>query len=94
MSNESDLLETLAGLIESVDEKQEKKEEESPFDLDMVMKLGSMIGEFNQDDARSKLLYDLKPFVSDDKKQKIDKAVKILKIAKIAQKTGALDKLF
>ncbi len=94
MSDESDLLSTITSLLGSVNEKEEQKNtNEDSLDLDMVMKLGSMIGEFNQDDERSRLLHDLKPFVSDEKKEKIDQAIKILKIAKIAKKTGALDKL-
>ena len=90
MSDESDLLKTLTSLLSSEDEPQEKQEEEnsdaSPFDLDTILKMGSMFSEFNTDDSRDKLLRDLKPFLSPEKKDKIDQAIKILKLLKIAEK--------
>jgi len=91
MSEESDLLETISSLLSSDSETESKKEEtpvssDSSFDLGTMMKLGSMLSDFNQEDERMKLLYDLKPFLSDTRRDKIDDAVKILRLLKIAQK--------
>lgn len=90
MSDESDLLKTLTSLLSSEDEPQEKQEEEnsdtSPFDLDTILKMGSMFSELNTDDSRDKLLRDLKPFLSPEKRDKIDQTIKILKLLKIAEK--------
>ena len=93
MSEESNILETITSLLASSDENEDKKNEkkqeentESPIDIGMVLKLGSMFSEFNTDDERARLLRDLKPFLSSDKKDKIDSAIKILKLLKIAEK--------
>ena len=91
MSEESDLLETISSLLKSDSESESEKEEtpvssDSPFDLGTMMKLGSMLSDFNQEDERMKLLYDLKPFLSDTRRDKIDDAIKILRLLKIAQK--------
>lgn len=88
--NSSGIADILALL--TTDEKEEKKEEtsssESPLDLDMILKLGSVFSELSQEDPRSRLLNDLKPFLSDGKKGKIDQAVQLLKLAKVAEKLG------
>lgn len=92
MSEESDLLATLSALISdsSEDEKENntKREESdsSPFDMDMILKLGSVFSEFNTDDDRARLLRDLKPFLSVEKREKLEKTIKILKLLKIAEK--------
>lgn len=92
MSEESDLLATLSALIsDSSDDKQEenKKSEESdssPFDMDMILKLGSVFSEFNTDDDRARLLRDLKPFLSAEKREKVEQTIKVLKLLKIAEK--------
>lgn len=93
MSEESNILETITSLLASsdshVEEKLEKKQEESqdtPIDIATVLKLGSMFSEFNSDDERARLLRDLKPFLSSEKKDKIESAIKILKLLKIAEK--------
>ena len=92
MSEESDLLATISSLLASDTEAEPQKEEtqtvssDSSFDLGMMIKLGSMLSDFNQEDERMKLLYDLKPFLSDARRDKIDSAVKILRLLKIAEK--------
>lgn len=92
MSEESDLLATLTSLLSDNsenDQKEEKKEpdnSDSPFDMDMILKLSGVFSDFNSDDERSKLLKDLKPFLSPERRDKIDNAIKILKLLKIAQK--------
>ncbi len=94
MSEENDLLGGLSEILSliSTDEKEEAAPsaptQESPLDLDMILKLGSVFSELNQEDERSKLLNDLKPFLSDDKRGKVDRAVQLLKLARIAEKLG------
>ena len=93
MSEESNILETITSLLassetheeENIVEKQEENTD-SPIDIGTVLKLGSMFSEFNTDDERARLLRDLKPFLSSDKKEKVDSAIKILKLLKIAEK--------
>ncbi|MBQ3181573.1 MAG: hypothetical protein IJB50_02315 [Clostridia bacterium] len=93
MSEESDLLATLSTLLSSDDESKtsedDKKSEEqvdSPFDLGMMLKLGSVFSELNTDDERARLLRDLKPFLSAEKRDKVEQTIKILKLLKIAEK--------
>ena len=91
MSEESDLLATISSLLSSSEEPDERAEalqstQDSPFDLEMVMKLGSMMSDFSQEDERMRLLQGLKPFLSDARRTKVDSAVKILRLLKIAEK--------
>ncbi len=90
MSEESDLLATLSSLLSENTESEEPQKTEdtndSPFDLDMILKLGNMFSTLNTDDDRARLLRDLKPFLSSDKRDKVDQAIKILKLLKIAEK--------
>ena len=91
MSEESELLATLSSLLSDDETKEQteaikSEENSSPFDMDMILKLGSVFSELNTDDDRSKLLRDLKPFLSSDKHEHVEKAVRILKLLKIAQK--------
>ncbi len=101
MSDESDLLKTLSSLLASdntpkEEPKDQPKEEhtgELPFDLGTVMKLGSMFSDFNSDDDRARLLRDLKPFLTPEKRDKVDQTIKILRLLKIAEKAKNEDLL-
>lgn len=93
MSEESDLLKTLSSLMSKGDEPKKNENEslsqessDSPFDLGMILKLGDMFSELNTDDDRAKLLRDLKPFLSSEKRDKVEQTIKILKLLKIAEK--------
>ena len=88
MSEESDLLATITSLLASdeAQKEQPKEPDNSPIDISTMMKLGSLLSYFTQEDERTKLLYDLKPFLSDTRRDKIDNAVKILRLLKIAEK--------
>jgi hypothetical protein len=94
MSEEKDLMSGLSEILSliSTDDAEDTPpslpSQESPLDLDMIMKLGSVFSELNQEDERSRLLNDLKPFLSNDKKGKVDRAVQLLKLARIAEKLG------
>ncbi len=93
MSEESDLLATLSSLLSSDDKagssdeiEQKEEKNDSPFDLGMMLKLGSVFSELNADDERARLLRDLKPFLSEDKRDKVEQTIKILKLLRIAEK--------
>ena len=86
MSEESDLLATISSLLASDKPEQPKESADLPIDIGTMMKLGSLMSDFTQEDERMKLLYDLKPFLSDTRRDKIDNAVKILRLLKIAEK--------
>lgn len=94
MSEEKDLMSGLSEILSLIstdnveDTPPSPPSQESPLDLDMIMKLGSVFSELNQEDERSRLLNDLKPFLSDDKRGKVDRAVQLLKLARIAEKLG------
>lgn len=94
MSEEKDLMSGLSEILSliSTDDAEDTPpsppSQESPLDIDMIMKLGSVFSELNQEDERSRLLNDLKPFLSDNKKGKVDRAVQLLKLARIAEKLG------
>lgn len=94
MAEENDLLGGLSEILSLISTDENKETEPSPppqestLDLDMILKLGSVFSELNQEDERSRLLNDLKPFLSGDKKDKIDRAVQLLKLARIAEKLG------
>ncbi len=93
MSQESEFLEAISSVLSSGDQpeietEKEEKKEESPFDVETLMKLGSLMGDFSHDDDRLRLLKDLKPFLSDGRKETVDKAVKILRLITVAEKLG------
>lgn len=52
---------------------------------EMIMKLSSVMNEMNnKNDSRSNLLYSLKPYLRDSRKEKLDQYVNLLNISKIA----------
>ncbi len=51
-----------------------------PLNADMMQKIMSVVGRMNKDDYRTRLIYDLKPMLSDDRKKKADEAVKFLQL--------------
>ncbi len=95
MSEESELLKTITSLLasdnqppkeETAEQTQEDKTDENSLDLGLMLKLGSMFSELGADDNRAKLLRDLKPFLSAERREKVESAIKILKLLKIAEK--------
>ena len=91
MSQESEFLDAISSVLSTETQPQTEeteKKEESPFDMETLMKIGSLMSDFNSEDDRLRLLKDLKPFLSDQKKESVDKAVKILKLISVAQKLG------
>ncbi len=85
--NIADLLSLLSSDEADVSEKKEEDTPASPpLDMEMILKLGNIFSLMNQEDPRSRLLNDLKPFLSGDKKGKVDQAVQLLKLAGVFEK--------
>ncbi len=59
------------------------------IDIDMIFKFKKVFDEINRnDDPRKSLLISLKPYLKDKKKNKIDKYIQFLNIAKIIEVIG------
>ncbi len=54
-----------------------------PLDADMMKKIMNVVGKMNKEDYRTRLIYDLKPMLSDDRKKKADEAVKFLQLMEV-----------
>ncbi len=54
-----------------------------PIDMNTVTKIMSVIGKMNKDDYRTRLINDLKPMLSDERRKKADEAVKFLQLMQI-----------
>ncbi len=93
----ADMMDTLKGLlgddaedkIKSVleslsSDKGESKQSGGELDVGELMKLKSIADQLsNTNDARSKLLLSLKPFMRDSRQKGIDSAIKLLSLSKI-----------
>jgi len=66
---------------------EETDEEEEGLGIDPAMASALMTAmmELNSKDDRARLLYDLKPYLSESKHQKIDRAVSLLKLSRVAK---------
>ena len=54
--------------------------------MNTIMKLSSALGKMNnKNDPRTNLLYSLKPYLRDGKKEKLDQYVNLLNVSKIAE---------
>ena len=83
----------IKGIADSLMEKEapklketEKKTESIPnlsIDADMMKKIMGLMGQFNKEDYRTRLIEDLKPMLSDERRQKADEAVKFLQLMEI-----------
>lgn len=54
-----------------------------PIDGDMMKKIMGIMGSFNKEDYRTRLIRDLKPMLSDERKYKADEAIKFLQLMEI-----------
>ena len=54
-----------------------------PIDANMMKKIMGLMGQFNKDDYRTRLIEDLKPMLSDERKQRADEAVKFLQLMEV-----------
>ena len=79
----------LKSVAESIMGGETKKEEaqnpmsDLPIDMNTVTKIMSVIGKMNKDDYRTRLINDLKPMLSDERRKKADEAVKFLQLMQI-----------
>lgn len=55
----------------------------SSFDDNMMSRIMSVMGQMNKDDSRTRLIKDLKPLLSDERRQKADEAIKFLQLMEI-----------
>lgn len=65
--------------------------EKSNIDIETIMKIKTLLDTMNQKDDRSNLLYALKPYMRESRKEKIDQYAKLLKLTKAFeafQRTG------
>jgi hypothetical protein len=51
-----------------------------PFDEKMVGKLMSVMGQMNKEDSRTKLIYDLKPLLNEERQKRADDAIRFLQL--------------
>ena len=83
----------IKGIADSLMEKEAPKQKETerksesipilPIDADMMKKIMGLMGQFNKEDYRTRLIEDLKPMLSDERRQKADEAVKFLQLMEI-----------
>jgi len=67
------------------------------IDFDMLMKAGEIFSRYNSPDKNTDLLRALKPHMRDENKEKIDTAIKIVKITALLpflRESGLFDKMF
>ena len=58
----------------------------SNIDINTVMKMKSIMEKMNsKDDPRSNLLYSLKPYLREERKEKLDQYANLMNVAKIAE---------
>lgn len=65
-------------------------------DIEMIAGIASLAGAMNQNDSSTELLMALRPHLGEEKQSRLDKAVKLLRIASVvgvAKESGLLDKL-
>lgn len=66
------------------------------FDFGMLFRLQEIMGSFSQKDINSELLMALKPHLSEERQEKVDKAVKLLRLLavfSILKESGILEDL-
>jgi len=67
------------------------------IDVDMIMKLGEIFALFSRQDKNTDLLRALKPHLRQENREKIDTAIKILKVTALLpflRESGLMDKIF
>ncbi len=51
-----------------------------PFDMGTMSKMMSLMGQMSKEDHRTRLICDLKPLLSEERRQKADEAIKFLQL--------------
>lgn len=88
MNNVSpEMLNNLGNMMNSSNQSTQNSSQNGNFNLDMntIMKMKSIMENMNnKNDPRANLLYSLKPYLRDSKKDKLDQYVNLLNVSKIA----------
>ena len=82
-----EMLNNLGSMLNSNNQPNENSSQNGNFNLDMntIMKMKSIMENMNnKNDPRANLLYSLKPYLRDSKKDKLDQYVNLLNVSKIA----------
>ena len=58
----------------------QSKKSSSPFSPEMMGKIMSLMGNMNKEDSRTRLISDLKPLLSEERRKKADEAIKFLQL--------------
>ena len=88
MNNVSpEMINNLGNMMNSNNQSNQNSSQNGNFNLDMntIMKMKSIMENMNnKNDPRANLLYSLKPYLRDSKKDKLDQYVNLLNVSKIA----------
>ena len=95
-------LKTIASSLTGAGQTDAKKEQTAPqqnnlFNADMLGKIGQLSNAVSSDDQRTALIKALKPMLSEQRQQKADEIMKILKIIQLMpliRESGLLGGLF
>lgn len=82
-----EMLNNLGNMLNSNNQSNQNSSQNGNFNLDMntIMKMKSIMENMNnKNDPRANLLYSLKPYLRDSKKDKLDQYVNLLNVSKIA----------
>ena len=82
-----EMLNNLGSMLNSNNQSNQNSPQNGNFNLDMntIMKMKSIMENMNnKNDPRANLLYSLKPYLRDSKKDKLDQYVNLLNVSKIA----------
>lgn len=82
-----EMLNNLGSMLNSNNQSNQNSSQNGNFNLDMntIMKMKSIMENMNnKNDPRANLLYSLKPYLRDSKKDKLDQYVNLLNVSKIA----------
>lgn len=83
-----EMLNNLGNMLNSSNQSGQESSQNKNFNFDMntIMKMKSIMENMNnKNDPRANLLYSLKPYLRDSKKDKLDQYVNLLNVSKIAE---------
>ena len=83
-----EMLNNLGSMLNSNNKTSQNSNQNGNFNLDMntIMKMKTIMENMNnKDDPRANLLYSLKPYLRNGKKDKLDQYVNLLNVSKIAE---------
>ena len=90
-----EMINTIGNMLNSNNQSNQNSSQNGNFNLDMntIMKMKSIMENMNnKNDPRANLLYSLKPYLRDSKKDKLDQYVNLLNVSKIAEFMNNNDK--